>query len=257
MDGPIAGATVFACLFSSALAGVVMHARLPGHSLPLGARTVMHRSIAIIAAMAGVLLVMLTLTQKAAFDRADRDVKQFSAQLIELDHTLRRAGPQADQARDLLFRYAVHAMQQVWPDGTMVLPRRDFTGSPPLGQLENAIASLSQNTPVRKEVVADAQRILRDASQTNWALDASEGASTSPYLVAVVLFWLMLTFASFGLSAPSGRAHGNALVLTTLFLSAIALGGAMFLLQEYNDPFRGIITVSHEPLQAALFAISE
>ena len=73
----------------------------------------------------------------------------------------------------------------------------------------------------------------------------------------MVLFWLMLTFASFGLSAPLGRAGANTLVITTLFLSAIALGGAMFLLEEYNDPFRGVIIVSHEPLQAALFAISE
>lgn len=257
MDGPIAGATVFTCLFSSAVAGVVMHARMPGHSLPLGARNVMHRSIAIIAAMAGVLLVMLTLTQKAAFDHTDRDVKRFSAQLIQLDHTLRRAGPQADTARDLLFRYAVHAMQQIWPDGNMVMPRQDLTGPPPLGLLENAIASLSQDTPVRREVVTDAQRILRDASQTNWALAASGGDSGSPYLVAVVLFWLMVTFASFGLCAPLGRAGCNVLVITALFLSAIALGGAMFLLQEYNDPFSGYITVAHEPLQAALFAISE
>ncbi len=257
MDGPIAGATVFTCLFSSALAGVIMHARLPGHTLPLGARTVMHRSIAIIAAMAGVLLVMLTLSQKAAFDRAGRDVREFSAQLIQLDHTLRRAGPQADSARDLLFRYAVHAMQQVWPDGNMVMPQRDVTSAPPLGRLEDAIAAIPQDTPVRLEVVGDAQRILRDASRANWALEASESNSTSPYLVAVVLFWLMLTFASFGLSAPLGGGGANALVITTLFLSAIALGGAMFLLEEYNDPFRGVIIVSHEPLQAALFAISE
>jgi hypothetical protein len=257
MDGPIAGAVVFACLFSSALAGVVMHARLPGHSIPLGARIVMHRSIAIIAAMAGVLLVLLTLSQKAAFDRANRDVKEFSAQLIQLDHTLRRAGPSANRARDLLFRYAVDAMHQVWPDGTLVMPRRDETGAPPLGRLEDAIAAIAQDTAVRREVVSDAQRILRDASRTNWALDASQTTSTSPYLVAVVLFWLMLTFASFGLSAPLGQTGANSLVITTLFLSAIALGGAMFLLEEYNDPFHGIITVSHEPLQAALFAISE
>lgn len=256
MDGPIVGATVFACLFSAALAGVAMHARLPGHTLPLGARTVMHRSVAIIAAMAGVLLVMLTLSQKAAFDSADRDMKQFAGQLIELDHTLRRAGPEADRARDLLFRYAVAVMQQIWPDGTMTMPRGEATDPPPRGRLEDAIASLPQRTAVQRELADDAQRILRDASRTDLELEARQRNSTSPYLVAVALFWLMLTFASFGISAPLGRAGGNALVVTTLFLSAIALGGAMFLLQEYNDPFHGFITISREPLQAALFAIS-
>jgi hypothetical protein len=257
MDGPIAGATVFACLFSSALAGVIVHARLPGHSLRLGARVVMQRGVTIIAAMAGVLLVMLTLSQKASFDHANREVKEFSAQLIQLDHTLRRAGPAADHARELLFRYAVHAMQQVWPAGSLAIRPPDSATPPPLGQLEDAIAALAQTTPAQRDIVTEAQRILHAASQTDWALDASQGGSTSPWLLAVVLFWLMLTFASFGLSAPLGGHGGGTLVITTLFLGAIALGGAMFLLEEYNDPFHGIITVSHEPLQAALFAISE
>ena len=227
MDGPIAGATVFACLFSSALAGV--------------------------------LLVLLTLSQKAAFDSADRDVKRFSSELIALDSTLRRAGPQAEPARELLFRYAVHDIQVIWPDSSMVQPRRDTVGPAPLGRLEDAIAALGQpaGDPARADLVRDARRLLHEASQTSWSLESRANASTSPYLVGVVLFWLMLTFASFGLSAPPARAGGNTLVLTVLFLGAVALGGAMFLLQEYNDPFRGVITVSHEPLQAALFAISE
>jgi hypothetical protein len=256
MDGPIVGATVFACLFSSALAGVVVHARLPGYSLPLGAGGIMRRGIAIIAAMAGVLLVVLTLAQKADFDRANREVREFSAQLIQLDHTLRRAGPAADHARELLFRYAVHAMQQVWPAGSLAIRHPD-AAPPPLGRLEDAIAALAQTTPAQRDIVTEAQRILHAASRTDWALGASRSDSASPWLLAVVLLWLMLTFASFGLSAPLGRRGGGTLAITTLFLGAIALGGAMFLLEEYNDPFHGIITVSHEPLQAALFAISE
>lgn len=257
MDGPITGATVFACLFSSALAGMIVHARLPGHALPLGLRIVMRRGVAVIAALAGVMLVMLTLAQKSSFDRANREVRVFSAQLIELDHTLRRVGPASDHARELLFRYAVQAMQQVWPAGS-VAPRQPPGGDPAaLGRLEDAIAALATDTPAQRAVVTAAQRVLREASRTDWALDASRAGHTSPWLLAVVLFWFMLTFASFGLAAPGGRTGANPAMVAALFLGAIALGGAMFLLAEYNDPFHGLITVSHEPLQAALFAISE
>lgn len=256
MDGPIVGATVFACLFSSALAGMIMHARLPGHSLSLGTRVVMQRGIAIIAALAGIGLVMITLAQKASFDRANREVKEFSAQLIRLDHTLRRAGPASAPAREQLFRYAVQAMHQVWPAGSPALAPPDAAPAT-LGRLEDAIAALAQTTPAQRQMVTEARRILAAASQTDWALDASQARATPLWLLAVVLLWLMLTFASFGLAAPPGRQGGNPVLIAGLFVGAIALGAAMFLLEEYNDPFHGIITVSHEPLQAALFAISE
>lgn len=258
MDGPVVGAAVFVCLFSSALAGVIVHARLPAYSLRLSTRVVMHRGVAVIAVLAAIALVLLTVSQKASFDRANREVRVFSAELIQLDTTLRRAGPPADEARNQLFRYTMHAMQQVWPAGR-VMPADHITGEAnPLDPLERAIAAIPQNTASGREFVADAERILARASQTDRALSGSDHRAVSPWLVAALLFWLMLTFASFGLSAPPAAADGSqTLVITMLLLGAIALGGASFLFQEYRDPFHGIITVSHEPLQAALFAMSE
>ncbi len=67
-----------------------------------------------------------------------------------------------------------------------------------------------------------------------------------PFLI-VLVFWLTITFMSFGLQAPA-----NATVLAVLLLCALSVAGAVFLIQEMDGPFDGLIQVSAEPLRYAL-----
>ena len=66
-----------------------------------------------------------------------------------------------------------------------------------------------------------------------------------PFLV-VVIFWLAVLFASFGLFAPP-----NATVIVTLFVCALSVSGAIFLILELAEPFGGLIQVSSAPLREA------
>ena len=67
-----------------------------------------------------------------------------------------------------------------------------------------------------------------------------------PFLV-VVIFWLTVTFTSFGLFAPR-----NATVVAVLAVSAMSVAGAVFLILELDGPFSGVIKVSSGPLRYAL-----
>jgi len=60
------------------------------------------------------------------------------------------------------------------------------------------------------------------------------------------VFWLTITFTSFGLLAPA-----NATVLAVLVLCALSVG-AVFLTLEMDAPFTGLIRVSVEPVRYAL-----
>jgi hypothetical protein len=66
-----------------------------------------------------------------------------------------------------------------------------------------------------------------------------------PFLV-ILLFWLTTIFVSFGLFAPR-----NATVLTILFVCAMSVGGAVFLILEMDAPFDGLLKVSANPLHYA------
>lgn len=68
--------------------------------------------------------------------------------------------------------------------------------------------------------------------------------------LAVLIAWLSILFAGFGLFAPA-----NATVLAALFLGALSVAAAVFLVMELGRPFEGIMQISRAPLQAALLQL--
>jgi hypothetical protein len=72
-----------------------------------------------------------------------------------------------------------------------------------------------------------------------------------PFLV-VLVFWLSMIFASFGLFAPV-----NSTVIVVLFVCALSVAGAIFLILELDQPFAGLIRISDEPMRKALAIIGQ
>jgi hypothetical protein len=83
--------------------------------------------------------------------------------------------------------------------------------------------------------------------QVRWLVFTSPGAVVPASFVSVLLFWLTVTFASFGLFAPR-----NATVVTVLSVFALSVAGAIFLILELDGPFRGFIRVSRSAIEYAL-----
>jgi hypothetical protein len=65
--------------------------------------------------------------------------------------------------------------------------------------------------------------------------------------LVILIFWLSVTFTNFGLFAPRNRT-----VTTALFISALSVSGAIFLVLELGTPFDGVVKVSGEPMRHAL-----
>jgi hypothetical protein len=83
--------------------------------------------------------------------------------------------------------------------------------------------------------------------QTHWLLFEQSGSSIPVPFLVVVVFWLSMLFVSFGLFAPR-----NATAFFTLFISALPVAGALFLIMELDHPFSGLIQISSAPLRNAL-----
>jgi hypothetical protein len=66
-------------------------------------------------------------------------------------------------------------------------------------------------------------------------------------LLVVLIVWLSAIFVSFGLFAPY-----NATVVSSLFISALSVSGAVFLILEMYGPYTGLIQISSAPLLGAL-----
>ena len=64
-----------------------------------------------------------------------------------------------------------------------------------------------------------------------------------PFLIIVIL-WLMILFAGYGLIAAR-----NPTVLAFLFAATLSVAGAVFLIEELANPFGGMVRVSGAPLR--------
>ena len=76
--------------------------------------------------------------------------------------------------------------------------------------------------------------------------EQADSSIQTPFLLVVVL-WLGIIFASFGLFAPR-----NWTVYSVIGLSALSLSTAVFLILELDQPFSGLIRISDAPLQVLL-----
>ncbi|HSC98349.1 MAG TPA: hypothetical protein VLI21_05575 [Casimicrobiaceae bacterium] len=66
--------------------------------------------------------------------------------------------------------------------------------------------------------------------------EQARGSISWPFLV-VLVFWLTILFVGFGLFAKNGT------VMTALFLGAVSVAGAIFLIVELNRPYGGVMQI--------------
>lgn len=241
------GLIVCACLFGAAMAALMLHPRLPPALRDERTHDVIKLAVGMVVVMTSLVLGLLTASVKGSFDAVDRGVHQFATQLILLDRALRLYGPEADGARGLLTRYTERALGGLWPPGGGPVLVEDPAGGDLLDQVERAVDSLQPEDERRRQVKADAEGRLRGVVEQRWALIEQAGGTLSTLLLAVLVAWLTLIFASFGYNAPNNRTVVGALLLCTVSIAA-----ALLLIVEMDDPFGGYMTVSREPMQRAL-----
>ena len=90
------------------------------------------------------------------------------------------------------------------------------------------------------------RKLPKSLLEARWLAFAGSEASVPGLFLVVILFWLTITFASYGLLATR-----NATVVTVLFVCAVSVGSALFLILEMDGPFHGLLTVSADPLRFA------
>jgi hypothetical protein len=114
----------------------------------------------------------------------------------------------------------------------------------------NFQTGLRQLTPaneLQKSILAEAQRVSTDIWQNRLIMIEVQQTPVSPVLLVLLVFWLTLLFTSFGLFAPR-----NLTVSAVLFVCALSVASAVFLILEMSHPLSGHIKASSAPLVKAL-----
>ena len=248
MNAIAAASIVSACVFSGAVAGLNAHRFLPGHHLTRETQDVVRLATGTISVLASLVLGLLIATAKTASDTTDREMRGYAADLIALDSTLRKYGPDAAAPRALLQRSAQRFLQDVWPAGH---GRRagleEASVGLLLGQVEETVRALVPADPAQRWRQDQAMETITSLIRQRWLLIEQSGSTVQPVIVATLVSWVVAIFFSFGLNAPR-----NGTIAAAFLVCSLAIGAAVFLVLEMDSPFDGVLRISERPMQRAL-----
>lgn len=247
MDPIAVGSLVFVCTFGGALGGIWLRKLLPERHLTEDSKATVRVSIGLIATMTALVLGLVAAEAKSSFDSVTATVRNAAADVVVLDRVLARYGPESQAAREALYHVVAVRLDMTWPQDSS--RPTELVTLDVIHGAERVVSAISDLAPQN-----DDQRWLQSRALTlgerlleeRWELGTVGASGLRPFLVAL-LFWLTITFGSFGLFAPS-----NATVVVALLVAALSVAGVVFLILEMDAPFDGMIKVSAEPLRYAL-----
>ena len=243
----------FACAFGGALLGSFIRSLLPPTHLSKESQDVMRLGMGLVATMTALLLGLVTASARSSFDIQDAAIRTSAANILTLDRLLARYGPETTPTRDLLRRAVAFRVESTWPDdGSAGSGLTRTQAAPALEAIENQILQLSPATDAQRWFKSEALKLSEEVLKTRWRILGSQGGAVPRLFLVVVIFWLTVTFTSFGLYAPS-----NASVIAVLLVAAISVAAAVFLILELDGPFDGLIKISSGPLRFALAQLGQ
>ena len=239
---------VLACAFGGALFGMLLRKFLPQDHLSDESKTVVRLAMGLVATMTAMVLGLLISQAKSSFDTQSNEITGTSSKFILLDRALAGYGPETKETRDLLRSVVADLLDQMEQKKheRVAVPARE------VDSVYQQIQGLSAKDDRHRSFQADALNLLKEIRQTRWLVYEQRFASISMPMLIILVSWLIALFISFGLYAPA-----NGTVLTSLFVAALSVSGAILLILEMYSPYTGLIQVSSAPFSNALMQMGK
>jgi hypothetical protein len=239
----------FGCIFAGSLLGMFLRTVLPEHHLSAESKDVVKLGAGVIATLAALVIGLLISSAKGSFDMANNGLRQVGSKIILLDRVMAQYGPETKEARDLLRRSIASAIEQIWPEErTGQTEAKALDPRAAIEALQGKLRQLSPQNDAQRSLQSQALQVSGDIAETRWLLLEQRGQSSLPMPFFVILVsWLVIIFFSFGLFSPR-----NTTVIVVLLLCALSAAGSLYLIQELDRPFEGLIKISSAPLRNVL-----
>ena len=242
------GALTFACGY----AGMWLQKLLPEAHMTSGARDMIGAVMGLIALLLALVLGTLIGSAYGFFAMQKANIEVLAARSIQLDMALRQFGPEAAPMRAGLQGALGQAYKAVWIDNED--PRTygivDLTQA--LQRLNLGAAQLSPKTPDQIAAAPTINASIGIIEQTRLLMSLQLASPISWPLLGVVVSWAMLLFAGYGVLA---RLNGTAVFAA--FIGGFAIGSAVFLILELNQPFSGMFRIPGASMEQALKVVNK
>ncbi len=239
---------VFACVFAGGMAGLFLHTKLPREHLTPQTQDVVKLGTGMLSVLASLVLGLLIATAKSSYDSTVHSVRDYAAELGLLNENLRDYGADAAVPRDALRRYTEQLLAAGWPpDGARPAALQDDDGEKLLQHVRESIRALAPRDDGAKWLQGKALDVNTDLLRERWLLIDQERPSVQNVVLAILVSWVTVIFAGFGLNAPR-----NATVIAAFLVCSLSIGGAIFLILEMDRPLDGVMRISSAPIETVL-----
>jgi hypothetical protein len=233
----------FASIVAGVLAGMAVRARIPAARLGHDTKEVIRLGAGLLATLAAVVISLMIASAKSSYDTQGTHFRQLAAYLVETDQLLAQYGPEAVPVRQLLRQDVPAAMERIWNERATALQNTAFTPNSLAEKLHTAIEAL---TPVN-----DAQRSLKprilqasnEIARTRLLIFADGDKPVLTPFMLILIVWLTVIFASFGLFVEP-----SAIAWTALLIFALSVSSALFLVSDLGQPFAGFMQIPKQQL---------
>jgi hypothetical protein len=245
---------VFACVLGSSMAAMIVRRFLPDNHLDAESRDVVKLGMGLIATLAALVLGLLIATAKGTYDAQSSLINEISASYVLLDRGLARYGPETKECRDLLKSNVAGTLDRIWPQDSAqpanLAPGGE--GKTAGETLFDKVGELAPKTDAQRELRARALGIMTDIAQARLRLFARQDSALPLPFLLVLVFWLSILFAGYGLLT-----RANPTVVVVLIVCTLSVSGAIFLMLELATPFAGTMRISSAPMHHALSLLGQ
>ena len=237
---------IFVSTLGGIFLGTLLRRALPKHHLSKDSQDIVKLGAGLIATIAALVLGLLIAAAKSSFDTQNTQIKRITANIILLDNLLAQYGPETRPIREQMRSTIGPFADRLWREKEGSATGR-FEANAAGEKVYLEIQALSPQNDLQRSLQARAAQISTDLAQTRILLFVeSDNLIPAPFL-AILVFWLVIIFASFSLFSEL-----NVTVFIFLSLFALSASCAIFLILELSQPFSGLMMISSAPLRNAL-----
>jgi hypothetical protein len=235
-------AFTLAYLLTAVWIGMWFHRFALVHNLSTDSRDTVKAAMGVVVTMSALVLGLLVQSTKSYYDSTRAHMMATAAKFSLLHRILTIFGPQAAEVRGKLRALIEEAIRRMWSDDAGI--REESKLKNQIGdEFYVALLRLEAHDDPEQAIKAEAMSLTHDIAEVRSLMDAQSLPSISKPMLMMLVHWLVITFFSTSLIAPS-----TGIAKLALIASAVCVAGAIFLIVDLDRPFSGFLRISGEPM---------
>lgn len=241
---------VVVVIFGAGFLGLSLQRVLPEGFTTGASRDMVGAVVGLLTLLSALVLGLLIWTAYGVYSGQNLAVQTLAARVLQLDLALAGYGPEANPLRKQLRDNLGKTIDQIWnadqSDAEFIAD--NFSAAiRNMRAREGALAELHPTTDEQKQALASATATMDAIAQARLQMSFALAAPVSYPLVYTVFGWALCLFLGYGLMS---KHHPMALV--TVFVGAVAVASAFYLILDLSSPYSGIFRSSPAPLEQVL-----